>query len=101
MPERGVKYAAFPIRQGEQDRLVLAGAIRRWIRVRRCKQIYVLRRPPEAVVEFILGVHPFERQSLHDGMRWIAGRDYERMPFPVMSPRTWFLFHYQFSVPPP
>ena len=34
------------------------------------------------------------------GMRWIAGRDYERMPFSVMSAGAGLLFHDQFSVPP-
>ena len=79
MAEGRVEDSTLTEGDGEEQRLVLAGSVRLRIRQRRGQDGEVLGRSAQAIVEFILGVHPLRRESLHDGVLGLAGGHLEGM----------------------
>src|SRR3954468_9048127 len=65
--ERGVEGAAFAIVANEEEGFVFAGAGLFFGGKSAGEDGEVLRRAAEAVLEFVLGVHPFFGQPAHDG----------------------------------
>ena len=58
---------------------MLAGPVRLGVRKGRGQDGEVLGRSAQAIVEFILGVHPLRRESLHDGVLGLASGHLEGM----------------------
>ena len=54
----GVEDAPKAVVDGHQHRLVFAGAVGGWIGVGRSQQRHLLGGPSQAVIEFVLGMHP-------------------------------------------
>ena len=73
-----MKHAPFAVRDGHDDGLVLAGAVRHRRRRRRCRENrHVLGGTAEIAVELVVGVHPRRRQALHDRVLGGANRHEE------------------------
>ena len=79
MTEGRVEDPALAESDGEEQGLVLAGPAGLGVRKGRGQDGEVLGRSAQAVIEFVFRVHPFLRQSLHDGVLRLAGGHLEGM----------------------
>ncbi len=83
-----MKNPALAIGDGHEQRLVLAGAAGGFVRESRSQHGDVLGRPAQLVVEFILGVHPFRRQTRHNRVVRGASHHQEGVLSAVVAART-------------
>src|SRR5665213_1055759 len=85
VPERGMKDASFAVVHDQQQGFIASRAVIGGVGVGGCENWHVLAGTPEGVVEFIALVHPFFRQSFHDGVLTVSHSHLIRNPLAVAA----------------